>query len=68
MLLNDLIRQNERDLPPVAPQACWPASRQISMRVTFKGDVQLTGCYKNNLIDVSCNVAHQTANWCFDSS
>ena len=31
---------NERDLPPLTSQACWPVSRRLSMMATFQRDVQ----------------------------
>ena len=64
---------NERDLPPVTSQVCWPASRRISADGHIA--VQLTVCFLNNLTGTGrCNyihtiyVAHQTAKRCFDSS
>ena len=67
----------QRDFLPVASQACWPASRRLSMMATFQSDEHLTACFKNNLTgtfrcnninSISTNVAHQTEKWCFDSS
>ena len=42
-------------------QACWPASRRISMTSTFQRDVQLTARLKNNLTGTGrCNYIHST--------
>ena len=63
MLLNtpyDFVRQNERDLSPVTLQACWPASRRISMTAHnsyLKNN--LTGTCRCNDIH-STHVAHKT--------
>ena len=82
MLLNtpwDCLRQNERDLSlmtPIATWPCWPASRWISDDGHILGRrTILTAFFFNNLTGTgrsdyihSTYVAHQTAEWCFDSS